>query len=59
MKPEQVEGTVALIKGRDVFAILPTGFGKSLLCLLASGTNCSFITDGKLDDPVFAVRMHA
>ena len=30
MNPEQVEGTVALIKGRDVFAILPTGFGKSL-----------------------------
>ena len=29
MKPEQVEGTVAIIKGRDVFAILSTGFGKS------------------------------
>ena len=31
MKPEQVEVAVALIEGRDVFAILPTGFGKSLL----------------------------
>ena len=30
MKPEQVEVAVALIEGRDVFAILPTGFGKSL-----------------------------
>ena len=30
MKPEQVEVAVALIEGRDVFAILPTDFGKSL-----------------------------
>ncbi|KAL5517203.1 hypothetical protein EMCRGX_G002703 [Ephydatia muelleri] len=30
MKPEHVEVAVALIEGRDVFAILPTGFGKSL-----------------------------
>ena len=26
MKPEQVEVAVALIEGRDVFAILPLGF---------------------------------
>ena len=31
MKPEQVEVAVALIEGRDVFTILPTGFGK-ILC---------------------------
>ena len=38
MKPEQVEVAVALIEGRDVFAILPTGFGKSFCYgLLASG----------------------
>ena len=38
MKPEQVEVAVALIEGRDIFAILPTGFGKKpLLCLLARG----------------------
>ena len=39
MKPEQVEVAVVLIEGRDVFTILPTGFGKSLCyaCLLASG----------------------
>ena len=39
MKPEQVEVAVALIESRDVFAILPTGSGKSLcyVCLLASG----------------------
>ena len=30
MKPEHVEVAVALIEGRDLFAILPTGFGKSL-----------------------------
>eukprot|EP00731_Ephydatia_muelleri_P013973 Em0007g1283a len=30
MKPEQVKVAVALFEGRDVFAILPTGFGKSL-----------------------------
>ncbi|KAL5510493.1 hypothetical protein EMCRGX_G006049 [Ephydatia muelleri] len=33
MKLEQVEVAVALIEGRDVFTILPTGFGK----ILASG----------------------
>ena len=30
MKPEQVEVAMALVERRDVFAILPTGFGKSL-----------------------------
>ena len=30
MKPEQLDVAVAFVKGRDVFAILPTGFGKSL-----------------------------
>ena len=30
MKDEQVELAVALLKGKDVFGILPTGFGKSL-----------------------------
>ena len=30
MKPEQLDVAVAFIEGRDVFAILPTGFGKSL-----------------------------
>eukprot|EP00731_Ephydatia_muelleri_P015201 Em0008g921a len=42
MKPEQVEVAVALIEGRDVFAILPTGFGPIILCIsLASYTLCS------------------
>ena len=59
---------MALIKGRDVFAILPMGFGKSLFyaCLpvvqiVASSLKVHSIT-GKLDDPVLlnlAVRMHA
>ena len=30
MKPEQVDVVVKILQGRDVFAILPTGFGKSL-----------------------------
>ena len=30
MKPEQVEVALNFVGGRDVFAILPTGFGKSL-----------------------------
>ncbi len=30
MKPEQIDVVVAILEGRDVFAILPTGFGKSL-----------------------------
>ena len=38
MKPEQLDVTKAFIEGRDVFAILPTGFGKSLCSrLLANG----------------------
>ena len=59
---------MALIKGRDVFAILPMGFGKSLFyaCLpvaqiVASSLKVHSIA-GKLDDPVLlnlAVRMHA
>ena len=32
MKPEQVEVAVALIEGRDVFAILPTGASVMLAC---------------------------
>ncbi len=35
MKPEQIDVVVAILEGKDVFAILPTGFGKSLcyVCL--------------------------
>ena len=42
MKPEQVEVAVALIEGRGVFAILPTGFGKSLCyaCLPVAFDKC-------------------
>ena len=38
MKMEQLDVTIAFVEGRDVFAILPTGFGKSLFyaCLPAS-----------------------
>ena len=30
MKPTQMEVTLNFVRGRDVFAILPTGLGKSL-----------------------------
>ena len=35
MKEEQLEVLVAFLSGSDVFAVLPTGFGKSLcyVCL--------------------------
>ena len=38
MKQEQVDVVTAFLKGKDVFAILPTGFGKSLCyaCLPAA-----------------------
>ena len=38
MKPAQVEVVLNFVRGRDVFAILPTGFGKSLCyaCLPAA-----------------------
>ena len=29
MKPEQLQVVSGIISGRDVFAVLPTGFGKS------------------------------
>ena len=30
LKPKQIEVVRAIVRGRDVFAILPTGYGKSL-----------------------------
>ena len=30
LKPEQLDVLFTFVKGRDVFAVLPTGFGKSL-----------------------------
>ena len=36
LKPEQLDVLVNFVKGRDVFAVLPTGFGKSLLGLLTT-----------------------
>ena len=33
LKPEQVDIVETFVKGRDVFAVLPTGFGKSVFCL--------------------------
>ena len=35
MKEEQLEVVVAFLCGSDVFAVLPTGFRRSLLCMPA------------------------
>ena len=31
LKPEQKEAITSLLNGKDVFSVLPTGFGKSLI----------------------------
>ena len=31
LKPEQTQAVISLLNGKDVFAVLPTGFGKSLI----------------------------
>ena len=31
LKPEQKKAIISLLNGKDVFAVLPTGFGKSLI----------------------------
>ena len=31
LKAEQKEAVESLLKGKDVFSVLPTGFGKSLI----------------------------
>ena len=48
MKPEQLDVTTAFIEGRDVFAILPTGFGNSLCyaCLPVAFDKISMNTQG-------------
>ena len=35
LKPEQEECVILLVKGKDIVALLPTGFGKSLIYQLA------------------------
>ena len=37
MKPDQLQVVSGIVSGRDVFAVLPTGFGKSL-CYVCSLT---------------------
>ena len=45
MKVDQLDVAIAFVEGTDVFAILPTGFGKSLCyaCLPASFDKCLVI----------------
>ena len=39
LKPERLEVVETLVKGRDVFGVLPTGYGKSL-CFGCLPINC-------------------
>ena len=36
LKPEQLEVVETFVKGRDLLAVLPTGYGKSLARYLSS-----------------------
>ena len=43
LKPEQADVIEAFVKGRDVFAVLPTGYGKSL-CYGCLPLVCQFVS---------------
>ena len=38
MKPKQIEAILAFLGGRDVFASLPTGYGKSVIYAILPST---------------------
>ncbi len=38
LKAEQLQVVTGVVRGRDVFAVLPTGFGKSLCFAVLPGT---------------------
>jgi len=58
LKPEQIEALESLLAGDDVLAILPTGFGKSLIyqvfCLAkhSSNSNASVLVISPLNSTV-------
>ena len=56
LKPEQKQALEALLAGEDVLAILPTGFGKSLIyqvfCQAQSSTNTSVLVISPLNSIV-------
>ena len=41
LKPEQLSVIKSFVCGKDVFAVLPTGFGKSLSAILDRVRGCS------------------
>ena len=43
MKEEQVVAVKAILEGKDIFVVLPTGYGKSLISILISGSNQNLI----------------
>ena len=45
LKPEQMQVITEVLRGRDVFAILPTGFGKTL-CYAALPAAFDYINPG-------------
>ena len=54
MKPEQLQVVSGIISGRDVFTVLPTGFGKSL-CYMCPPTVFGLVLPVEGTSIVFAV----
>ena len=54
MKPEQLQVMSGIVSGRDVFAVLPTGFGKSL-CYACPPTVFGLVLPVEGTSIVFAV----
>ena len=54
MKPEQLQIVSGMVSGRDVFAVLPTGFGKSL-CYACPPTVFGLVLPVEGTSIVFAV----
>ena len=56
LKEEQLGVITSFIKGKDVFAVLPTGFGKSLCYACLSGVfNRLYSSRGSIVSPLTAI----
>ena len=55
LKPEQMQAILEFINGRDIFVLLPTGYGKSLIYGLLPLSSSECREDPKTHLPPFAV----